>query len=469
MYNYYIYSKYLIFMENQLPVYIAVVNLEGDDTGMQLVSFVDEPAIEENFLSFEDQKEMVTLAVQDEEKRMCYGPIMLANKKIYRRTDEGFEYMIVFTPENIELMLQKFMSQNNGNNVDENHSFKLIDGVTLCQVFIKDTEKGINPTDFPDAEDGSLFGIYHVDDDQLWEDVKNGEVKGFSLAGNFDLEKAETKQFTKINPINEKRNMSKLNRIKQMLKTMLEVFGDISTNRGTLIWDGDEEIKEGDAVKLLDGENNEVDAEDGDYQTDDKRIIVVKEGKVAEIKDVEEEEPENSEETPAEDAPEEDVNASAEPEDSKMKQAFVAMAEATNETYDEKYRKIYAAIYDKGYEYAYVVEASDDYAIISSWGEDELEHYFKFDLTWDEEGNVSVSDPVEVKRTYVPIDEEPEQEEEKPAEEPENEEPAEEEAANNEPAALSAQEEFAKLDGGKKVSSNKRVEELRKRGYKINM
>ena len=123
-----------------------------------------------------------------------------------------------------------------------------------------------------------------------------------------------------------------------------------------------------------------------------------------------------------------------------MKQAVVAMAEATNETYDEKYRKIYAAIYDKGYEYAYVVEASDDYAIISSWGEDELEHYFKFDLTWDEEGNVSVSDPVEVKRTYVPIDEEPESnEEEVPAEE---EKPAEEEASVD----LSAQAQFAALD-----------------------
>lgn len=452
-------------MENQLPVYIAVVKLEGDDTGMQLVSFVSEPAIEENFLSFNDQKEMIKLAVEDEDKHMCYGPIMLANKKIYRRTEEGFEYMLVFTPENIELMLQKFMSQNNGNNVDENHSFKLIDGITLCQVFIKNSDRGINPTDFPEAEDGSLFGIYHVDNDELWEDIKNGEVKGYSLAGTFDLEKAEAEQFSKPNnnnTINNTQKMSKLNRIKEMLKSMLEVFGDVSTDRGTLIYDGDEEIKVGDAVKLLDGENNEVDAEDGDYQTDDKRIIVVKDGKVEEIKDVEEE-PENSEETP-EETPEEDVNASAqEPEDSKMKQAFVAMAEATNETYDEKYRKIYAAIYDKGYQYAYVVEASDDYAIISSWGEDELEHYFKFDLTWDEEGNVSVSDPVEVKRTYVPIDEEPESnEEEAPAEE---EKPTEEEASVD----LSAQAQFAALDKEpvKATKTNKKLEEMRLRGYKL--
>lgn len=447
-------------MENQLPVYIAVVNLEGDDTGMQLVSFVSEPAIEENFLSFNDQKEMIKLAVEDEEKRMCYGPIMLANKKIYRRTEQGFEYYIVFTPENIELMLQKFMSQNNGNNVDENHSFKLIDGVTLCQVFIKNSDRGINPTDFPNTEDGSLFGIYHVDDDQLWEDIKNGEVKGYSLAGVFNLEKAEAEQFSKINKSNNTNKiMSKLNKVKEMLKAMLQEFGDVSTDRGTLVFDGDE-LEIGLAVKLLDAEGNEIEAEDGDYQTDDKRIIVIKDGKVEEIKDVEEE-PENSEETPA----------PAEEELSKKKQAFVAMAEATNETYDEKYRKIYSAIYEKGYQYAYVVEASDDYAIISSWGEDELEHYFKFDLTWDNEGNVSVSDPVEVKKTYIPIDEEPEEKpEEESSTEPETEDKPEEEqmAANNEPEVLSAQEAFAKLDDKQSNSKvNAKVEALLKRGYKI--
>lgn len=445
-------------MENNLPVYIAIVNLEDNNTGMQLVSFVEEPATEVNFLSFEDQKEMIKLAVEDEEKHMCYGPIMLANKKIYRRTEQGFEYMIVFTPENIELMLQKFMSQNNGNNVDENHSFKLIDGVTLCQVFIKNSDRGINPTDFPDAEEGSLFGIYHVDDDQLWEDIKSGEVKGFSLAGVFDLERAEAEQFSKINKSNNTNKvMSKLNKVKAMLKAMLQEFGDVSTDRGTLVFDGDE-LEIGLAVKLLDAEGNEIVAEDGDYTTDDKKIIVVKDGKVEEIKDAPEEEP----------AQEEDP-APAEEELSKKKQAFVAMAEATNETYDEKYRKIYSAIYEKGYQYAYVVEASDDYAIISSWGEDELEHYFKFDLTWDEEGNVSVSDPVEVKRTYVPIDEEPEENpEEEPSTEPETAEDKPEEEQEQESAALSAQEAFAKLDSKQSNSKvNAKVEALLKRGYKL--
>lgn len=342
-------------MENTLPVYIAIVNLEDDKTGMQLVSFVDEPAIEEGFLSFEDQKEMIKLAVEDDEKRMCYGPIMLANKKIYRRTQEGFEYMIVFTPENIELMLQKFMSNNNGNNVDENHSFKLIDGVTLCQVFIKNSERGINPTDFPDAEEGSLFGIYHVDDDQLWEDIKNGEVKGFSLAGLFDLEKVENQQFSKINKTNNTdKVMSKLEKIKSMLKTMLQEFGDVNTDRGTLIYDGDE-LEIGTAVRLLVNEE-EVDAEDGEYITDDKKKIVIADGKVESIDDIEEPEIEDA---PADEEPVVEL--------SKMAQAFRVVKEAFDESYEERYQQISAAISEKSFDYFYIVEASDAYAVISVW------------------------------------------------------------------------------------------------------
>lgn len=442
-------------MEDKLPVYIAVVNLDNDDTGMQLVSFVSEPAIEENFLSFNDQKEMVKLAVENDEKHMCYGPIMLANKKIYRRTEQGFEYYIVFTPENIEHMLQKFMAHNNGNNVDEDHSFKLIDGVTLCQVFIKDTDKGINPTDFPEAEDGSLFGIYHVDNDELWEDIKNGEVKGYSLAGTFDLEKAEAEQFSKQNnnTINNTQKMSKLNKIKEMLKTMLEVFGDIATDKGTLIYDGDEEIKVGDAVKLLDGENNEVDAEDGEYITEDKRKIVVAEGKVESIEDIEEEEP------ATEDAP-----ADEPVEESASKQKFNAVKLAFELTYEEKYNKIYEAIKTLGLEYFYIVQAADDFAVVASYEED-TEKLYKFDLTWNED-EVTASNQTEVKVEYVPVAGEPEPEPEETPTEEENLQSQEEEKPA-ESASLSAQEMFAALENepAKPTKMSKKMEAMQKRGY----
>ncbi len=446
---------------NDLPLYQALVNFDDENTGMFCISLVDEPAVEADFIAFDKDKQPLQFKVEDEEQRMVFGLVMAADMPIYRRTNDGYEYYLTFNKETIRTMAEKYFKEDKQNNVDTQHNFKLEEGVTMVQMFIKDADNGINPIGFEDYKDGSLFAQFHIENDEVWDAIKEGTYKGFSLAGTFEMEK-----MSKINPNKDNNKiMSKLNKVKEMLKAMLQSFGDISTDKGTLVYNGDEELKIGDAVKLLDAEGNEVEAEDGEYITDDGKKVVIADGKVESIDDVEE--PEVTEEDPA----------PAEEELSKKKQAFVAMAEATNETYDEKYRKIYSAIYEKGYEYAYVVEASDDYAIISSWGEDELEHYFKFDLTWDNEGNVSVSDPVEVKRTYVPIDEEPEEKpEEEPSTEPETEDKPEEEqmAANNEPEVLSAQEEFAKLDETpKSTKTNKKVEAkmeaMAKRGYKFNL
>lgn len=439
---------------NDLPVYQALINIEDETTGMFVISLVDEPAVEADFVAFDKDKKPLQFKVEDEEQRMVFGLVMAADMPIYRRTDDGFEYYITYSPETIRIMAEKYFKEGRQNNVDTDHNFKLEDGVTMVQMFIKDSEGGINPAGFEDYKDGSLFAQFHIENDEVWEAVKDGTYKGFSLAGTFELEK-----LNKIIPNKEdNKTMTKLNRVKEMLKAMLEVFGDVATDKGTLIYDGDEEIKVGDAVKLLDGENNEIDAEDGEYITDDKRKIVVAEGKVESIEDIEEEEP-ATEDAPAEEPAQEEMSA--------QKQAFTAIKVAFEQTYEEKYNKIYEAIKAQGIEYFYIVEASDEYAIVSVWEEDDTEHYYKFDLSWSEDGEVTASNQIEVKRTYVPIDEEPEQEEpsseEAPAEEPAQEEP---EAQS---AALSAQEQFAALENEpvKATKSNKKIEEMRRRGYKI--
>lgn len=451
-----------------LPLYKAVIDMNDQETGIECISFVEFPATESNFQYFADNKQLIKYSVQNEEQRKVLGLVMSVDQPIYRRTDDGFEYYLVFDKKTVAQMAEKMFKQNNQGNFDTEHNFEFESGITMTQCFLKDSEKGIVPTGFEEYADGSLFAELHVENDEVWQAVKDGTYAGFSLAGNFNIVRVNDEFNNQSNNISKK--MSKLNRIKEMLKSMLEVFGDVSTDRGTLIYDGDEEIKVGDAVKLLDGENNEVDAEDGDYQTDDKRIIVVKDGKVEEIKDVEEE-PE-TEETP--ENPEEDVNASAqEPEESATKQKFNAVKLAFELTYEEKYNKIYEAIKALGLEYFYIVQAADDFAVVASYEED-TEKLYKFDLTWNED-EVTASNQTEVKVEYVPVAEEPEpSNEEEPSTEPETEDKPEEEqmAANNEPAALSAQEAFAKLEEQSTKKNSKvsaKMEAMAKRGYKFNL
>lgn len=94
----------------------------------------------------------------------------------------------------------------------------------------------------------------------------------------------------------------KMNKIKAMLQRALMSFNEVSTDKGLLAWDGESELPEvGVEVNGIDEEGNEIALEDGEYTLENGTVIVVKEGKVEEVRiqepEVEEETEEASEET----------------------------------------------------------------------------------------------------------------------------------------------------------------------------
>ena len=105
--------------------------------------------------------------------------------------------------------------------------------------------------------------------------------------------------------------MSKLNKIKEMLQTMLMQFSQLSTDKGLISWDGDGELPSvGDSIVIINEEGNEVKAESGEYRADNGNIIVIEDGVVTEVR--EEEKPvEEPVEKPVEEPVEEPM---AEPE-----------------------------------------------------------------------------------------------------------------------------------------------------------
>ena len=102
----------------------------------------------------------------------------------------------------------------------------------------------------------------------------------------------------------------KLERIKLMLQSMLASFKQVSTDKGLITWDGDNELPEvGQNVYGLDEEGNEVALENGEYTLEDGTIIVVEDGKVTEIRTASDDE--TAEETP-EETPEDNGNGADE-------------------------------------------------------------------------------------------------------------------------------------------------------------
>jgi hypothetical protein len=171
-----------------LPVYKLVIN-ENDETGVDFVSLVTNPAIERDFQYFNKKEAPKRFAIQDEEKRIISGYAMIADLPIYRFDDVRGEYYVVFDKETIFQIAKKWANGGKYNSVNEHHD-KAVDGMTLFESFIIDRKRGINPPSGygDEVADGSWFLSYFVNNDEAWAKVKDGEFKGFSVEGYFDFE-----------------------------------------------------------------------------------------------------------------------------------------------------------------------------------------------------------------------------------------------------------------------------------------
>lgn len=449
-----------------IPVYQAVIS--DEETGMFKISLVDDPAVMSNFQAFDAERRPLLYAVQDEEKRLVRGCIMRADFPIYRRDSRMGEYYVIYKAEEIRKMAEKYLAESRQNDVNAMHQGEDLPDIYMVQYFIKGD--GIQVDGFDECAAGSLFGEFHVVNDDVWEEIKAGTYKGFSLEGVFDLvpeqDKDEIQEIVDIldgafrKLFKHHKNMSKLKRLKETLAKMLQEFGNVTTDKGVLSWDGDDDLKAGDSVYVEDSEGNRTPAADGDYKTEDNKVIVVVDGKVSEIKDAEAEvsteeskfietdkgklEWDNEEEdlkegdavyvrdeegnrvpAPDGDYTTEDgkvikvsdgkvteiVDDKAEVADqdlkARRKSRFAKIKEAFEESYAEKEQKIREAIYAFRNDNAWwwLADAGEDFAVISVMDEETHEEkYIRYSIKWNEDGSAEASDPQEVKRMFVPVD-----------------------------------------------------------------
>ena len=302
----------------ELPIFRALI--PDEECGMFRVSLVDDPAVESLFIAFDNQKRVPLYAVANEEKRLVRGVIMRADFPIYRVSPSTGEYYIIFEKDTIRQMAEKYLVEGRQNAVNIMHvDGSDVEGVNLLQIFIKDTANGIAPAGFENIEDGSLFGEYHITNDAVWAEVKAGTFKGFSLEGIFDLEPT-IKHFTNQKNTKKMSVKEKLKNLMLELAAMVEKFGQVTTDKGVLRWEGEEDLKVGDAVTIVAEDDTEQTPEDGDYTTEEGKVVKVVDGKVTEIVDPEAEQPEGEETTTEAEAEEE---AEAEPEQTSEDEADI--------------------------------------------------------------------------------------------------------------------------------------------------
>ena len=170
-------------------------------SGIDAVSVVHSPAIEENFIHL--AKHEVELKEVDSEKRILMGAALVPNKHIYRRDKKNEEYYIYFSEDTVRQAAHLFQINSNQNNATYEHKTELKDMSVVESWIIDDSEMDKSKVYGFDLPKGTWMILMKVNNDNVWKDVKEGKVKGFSIEGYF-ADKLEMSQMTEEDMLIEK-------------------------------------------------------------------------------------------------------------------------------------------------------------------------------------------------------------------------------------------------------------------------
>ena len=275
------------------PLFEMIINDdENSDVEVQAIAFVPNPAIEINFLAFAKEKMFFAL---DESRRIVSGPAMIADQKIYRKDPDGREYDVFFSKETIEKIALKFFKKDYQKNLNLFHDPNLsLQGVTIFESFVSDESRGVLPMKgFEDLPNGSWFISAKIENDEVWNKIKSGEVKGFSVEGIFSYVKKEKTLDEKLSDflsgtvgLNVHLSETSLMSFKEEIKKLKEKFlGELPTP-DPVQKQAELSLKDGTAVsctELAPGGAfmvGGVAAAPGEYELSDGTKVVVGEGGV---------------------------------------------------------------------------------------------------------------------------------------------------------------------------------------------
>ena len=156
---------------------------DEDHSGIEAISLVEFPAIEENFVALSKHK--IQLKTMDEEKRLVIGLALVPDKKIYRNNG-GFEYNITFSKDTVRKAAEKYLKSLKIHNATIEHEME-VEGVYLTESWIvEDKTKDKTALYNLNAPEGAWAVAMRIENNEVWEDVKAGKYLGFSIEGIFN-------------------------------------------------------------------------------------------------------------------------------------------------------------------------------------------------------------------------------------------------------------------------------------------
>ena len=167
--------------KEKLPVYQIVVE-DGDDTGISLISLVEDPAIVMKGMAFNNKEVMSFKEVGD--KQVIVGPALIPDMKIYREDEKYGQYYVTFTKETIAKMVEKFNKYGSNRKINIDHSNQMVDAFIMEDWIVEDTVYDKSRKYGIEVPIGTYMIMVKIEDTKFWlEEVKGNEKFGFSIEG----------------------------------------------------------------------------------------------------------------------------------------------------------------------------------------------------------------------------------------------------------------------------------------------
>ena len=168
---------------------IKVIEYGIDDAGLLgvfAISVVEQPAIGVDFVALSEQH---SVKFKEDFRGLLYGALLIPDQLIYRRDDKTEEeYYVKYSKDTIRAIAYNYLKQNMTNNATVEHA-KTVEGVSLVETWIIEGENDKSKNFGFDLPEGTWFGCMKVENDEVKKQIQNKEVLGFSIEGNFAVEK----------------------------------------------------------------------------------------------------------------------------------------------------------------------------------------------------------------------------------------------------------------------------------------
>lgn len=192
----------------ELDLIELFIDDEKSDNGIQAISLVESPAIEENFVALSKHK--VEFKAIDEDKRIIIGLALVPDKPIYRRKKD-YEYNITFSKDTVRKGAEMYLKSLRNNNTTLEHK-QLTSGASIIESWIvEDTDKDKTALYNLNATKGSWAVVMKIDNEDVWKDIKDKKYLGLSIEGVFS---------------EYKEDMSKPNEVEEILKQIKQLLNE---------------------------------------------------------------------------------------------------------------------------------------------------------------------------------------------------------------------------------------------------